>query len=518
MFFYLDLRCELWKWAVLIFYFSLDMVRIRITAKEFDPENPDHPAEEQQNLSEGEQDISQVDVDPSGLMGGKEKPPPTLWFGRSLATKDLVDGYARRGYFEPRVCRAPEGEEIPDPREGECAVFRDFFVAGLRFPLDHVVPEILSRFGLKLHQLTPNAFVEMLKFFWAVKTFGGPVSADAFCRLYEMHPQGRKVSFEDDDLLYTAQSGCCSFHPRRSNKVQKIERIELSFCQKNKWEDEWVQYWFYAKIAFSASDPSCGVSYPLAMKVRLFIYVTKADFRRTVPGYKDCCVAFASAAGVISGRDLIEEFLAAKVWPLTDGWLPGNFSKIEISGLMDKLPFPKFHLERPAGVSDDLIVEEVEQEDVVLAGPYTLKEYDSFVECCPAWIRVNHSLLEMKVAYGPRKAPRDKKGRGSGGSSSSVKVSDEPASNRTKKAVPEAGASRLLNVVSAKASRLSEAAKRTSGRPPLAPSSKSFASKAEERKKKGIYPGGYSFPIDKEDMGFHEGAPCDGVQCSLASS
>jgi len=213
LFFYLDLRCELWKWAVLIFYFSLDMVRIRITAKEFDPENPDHPAEEQQNLSEGEQDISQVDMDPSGLMGGKEKPPPTLRFGLSLATKDLVDGYARRVYFEPRVCRAPEGEEIPDPREGECAVFRDFFVAGLRFPLDHVVPEILSRFGLKLHQLTPNAFVEMLKFFWAVKTFGGPVSADAFCRLYEMHPQGRKVSFEDDDQLYTAQSGCCSFHP-----------------------------------------------------------------------------------------------------------------------------------------------------------------------------------------------------------------------------------------------------------------------------------------------------------------
>jgi len=101
LFFYLDLRCELWKWAVLIFYFSLDMVRIRITAKEFDPENPDHPAEEQQNLSEGEQDISQVDMDPSGLMGGKEKPPPTLWFGRSLATKDLVDGYARRVYFEP---------------------------------------------------------------------------------------------------------------------------------------------------------------------------------------------------------------------------------------------------------------------------------------------------------------------------------------------------------------------------------------------------------------------------------
>ena len=87
--------------------------------------------------------------------------------------------------------------------------------------------------------------------------------------------------------MYTAQSGCCSFHPRRANKVQKIERIELSFCQKNKWEDDWVQYWFYAKIAFPASDPSGEISYPLAAKVQPFKHVTKAEFKRMVPGYKD---------------------------------------------------------------------------------------------------------------------------------------------------------------------------------------------------------------------------------------
>jgi len=37
-----------------------------------------------------------------------------------------------------------------------------------------------------------------------------------------MNPQGQKVTFEDDEQVYTAQSGCCSFHPRRANKVQKI--------------------------------------------------------------------------------------------------------------------------------------------------------------------------------------------------------------------------------------------------------------------------------------------------------
>ena len=146
-----------------------------------------------------------------------------------------------------------------------------------------------------------------------------------------MHLQGQKVSFEDDDKVYSAQSGCCSFHPRWVNKVQKIERIELSFCQKNKWEDDWEQYWFYTKIGFPSVEPSEGVSYPLAAKIEEFKHITKADFRRTVAGYKECYSAFASTTRVVGGRDLIEEYLAAKVWPLTSGWLPGAFSKVRVA-------------------------------------------------------------------------------------------------------------------------------------------------------------------------------------------
>ena len=93
-----------------------------------------------------------------------------------------------------------------------CGVSRLFFVAGLRLPLDPVVPEILAKFKVKIHQLTPNAIVMLSKFFWAVKTFGGHVSVDAFCRLYELHPQGRKVRFAKDEV-FSAQSDCCTFMP-----------------------------------------------------------------------------------------------------------------------------------------------------------------------------------------------------------------------------------------------------------------------------------------------------------------
>jgi len=211
------------------------MARVRNTAKEIT--QGASLSEEKDHLLGDEEDLSNVDADPSELMK-KDKPAPTLRFGPSLMSAALIESYVERGYFPAGVCRPPQAEETPNPEDGECVVFRDFFVAGLRFPLDPVVPEILDRFKVKIYQLTPNAFVQLSKFFWAIKTFGGPVSIDAFCRLYELHPQGCKVRFADEDEVFSAQSGCCTFVARRPNKSQKIDRVELSYCQKNRWDDD----------------------------------------------------------------------------------------------------------------------------------------------------------------------------------------------------------------------------------------------------------------------------------------
>jgi hypothetical protein len=96
------------------------------------------------------------------------------------------------------------------------------------------------------------------------------VSLDTFCRFYELHPQGWKISFEGEEEIYTAQSGCCTFVPRRNKKVLKLDRIEISYNQKNKWYNKWVQYWFYAKIAFPSTSDSQESVFPLASKVMPF--------------------------------------------------------------------------------------------------------------------------------------------------------------------------------------------------------------------------------------------------------
>jgi len=47
----------------------------------------------------------------------------TLRFGSSLFTESLVNSYVDKGYFDAGVCRAPEEEDTPDPREGGTIVF-----------------------------------------------------------------------------------------------------------------------------------------------------------------------------------------------------------------------------------------------------------------------------------------------------------------------------------------------------------------------------------------------------------
>jgi hypothetical protein len=46
-------------------------------------------------------------------------------------------------------------------------VFKSFFKAGLRFPLNRMIVDVLKKFGIYLHQLTPNAIVRLSVYIWA---------------------------------------------------------------------------------------------------------------------------------------------------------------------------------------------------------------------------------------------------------------------------------------------------------------------------------------------------------------
>ena len=69
----------------------------------------------------------------------------------------------RLGYFGNGAGRAPGAEDVPEP-EGELVVFEAFFAAGLRLLAHQFVVEVLRRFEVQIHQLTPNAMAALVKY------------------------------------------------------------------------------------------------------------------------------------------------------------------------------------------------------------------------------------------------------------------------------------------------------------------------------------------------------------------
>jgi hypothetical protein len=134
------------------------------------------------------EDIGDVDAGVGDLI--KERTsgplPPSLAFGESKVTSNMIREYEKARFFSPGTGRAPLDEQIPTPRDGEIVVFRDFFFCGLRFPYDPVLPTILDAFSVKIHQLLPTSFLEVSKFIWILKTSDCNPSVDAFDRFYEL--------------------------------------------------------------------------------------------------------------------------------------------------------------------------------------------------------------------------------------------------------------------------------------------------------------------------------------------
>jgi hypothetical protein len=160
-------------------------------------------------------DVGDVDTDVRDLV--RTRPagplPPSLVFGESKVTTNMIREYEVAGFFPSGTGRAPLDEQIPALEDGEIVVFRDFSTCGLWFPCDPILPAILDAFSVKIHQLSPTSFLEMSKFIWIMKTFGRNLSVDAFARLFELVivPDVIKV---DDGQFYEAQHACCTFNTR----------------------------------------------------------------------------------------------------------------------------------------------------------------------------------------------------------------------------------------------------------------------------------------------------------------
>jgi hypothetical protein len=122
----------------------------------------------------------------SDLVATELQPGHTMEFGTSRISSVRVQEMQQLGYFGGGVGRVLGAEEIPEP-EGQLVVYEAFFIAGLRLPMHRFVAEVLRRFDVQVHQLTPNAVVALAKYVWAVASYDGQPSVEVFAKNYCLH-------------------------------------------------------------------------------------------------------------------------------------------------------------------------------------------------------------------------------------------------------------------------------------------------------------------------------------------
>jgi hypothetical protein len=319
-------------------------------------------------------------------------------FGVSRISSVRIQDMQQLGYFGSGVGRVPGAEEVPEP-EGELVVFEEFFTAGLRLPTHRFVAEVLQRFEVQVHQLTPNAVVVLAKYVWAVTSYGGQPSVEVFAKHYCLHWQKRKIGHK------IAQFGSCMFTPRTGKTSMEV--VELVPCARNKWGN-WWDFWFYVSEGEVESHPGL----PVVVMCSHF-YVAYPQFEVAEDDENDG--ALRCAARMSSGRDLVEEFIGYGVWPLAHGWALGEVCPREmpsLGGQRVRSP-PAFALDL-RGRDPTAFVREAEDEVVCVVGRYVPR-----TEALRSWdirgsnVRLNRVFELNRLPYGgyPRDDAVDRRGK-----------------------------------------------------------------------------------------------------------
>jgi hypothetical protein len=165
--------------------------------------------------------------------------PSHLEFGRSTVIEDDMPKLMKLGYFseaKKELIRFGGEEIIPKPEKDEVVVFKSFLKAGLRFPLNEMIADVLKKFGIYLQQLTPNAIVWLSVYIWALRSQGVEPFAEGFCRVHELHYQTKSR----EDGLHE-NFGFYNFAYRKDAKSPVIS-------YRTKWPAGWKTKWFYVKV------------------------------------------------------------------------------------------------------------------------------------------------------------------------------------------------------------------------------------------------------------------------------
>jgi hypothetical protein len=260
-----------------------------------------------EGLSEDTGDSDSYDAE-SGGEDSKDRPwrPSHSIFGKSTIKQSHLENMRGRYLWETSIGRAGGDNNVPAcPEENEVVIYRSFFKAGLRFPLSKFVVEVLKTYQIFLHQLTPEAIIRMGVFVWAVRSQGLEPSAKCFCSMHELLYETKAMGKEQ----YHNNFGCYGFiaRPSASHPVPTFRK---------RWPRAWMEEWFYVKNDWTArEDIKEVIMRPIWSRFGLRKPKVEID-----DAAEACQKAFGTVCFFIVTRDLIQEHIAFRVWPLVESW------------------------------------------------------------------------------------------------------------------------------------------------------------------------------------------------------
>jgi hypothetical protein len=167
------------------------------------------------------------------------------------------------------------------------------------------VVEVLKIFEICLHQITLEAIIRMGIFVWAVKSQCLEPNAKSFCNmhelLYETKPWGKEQ--------YHNNFGCYSFGARSGSSCPVP-------TFRKRWPGDWMKEWFYVKNDLKArEDIKDIIMRPIWQRSGLQKPKVQMD-----EAAEECQRAFGVVCSFIGTRDLVQEHVTYRIWPLVANW------------------------------------------------------------------------------------------------------------------------------------------------------------------------------------------------------
>jgi hypothetical protein len=152
---------------------------------------------------------------------------------------------------------------------------------------------------------TPKAVIRMGFFVWTVRSQGLEPSAKCFCNMHELLYETKAIGKEQ----YHNNFGCYGFvaRPNASHPVPTFRK---------RWPGAWMEEWFYVKNDLKMREH--------IKEIIMRPIWSRFGLRRPKVEIDDaseaCQKAFSTVCSFIGTRDLIQEHIAFRVWPLVESW------------------------------------------------------------------------------------------------------------------------------------------------------------------------------------------------------